>query len=95
MRVSVPNLATLRSENRLSRLVINSLLPSESQLYVTPNTFVLVEEPLTEHKHMSENLKVTAHALRQQKAGICSMSTLWHIGVICAVWLDLYWLSRP
>jgi hypothetical protein len=51
MRVSVPNLATLRSENRLSRMVINSLLPSESQLYVTPNTFVLLEEPLKEHKH--------------------------------------------
>jgi hypothetical protein len=29
----------------------------------------------------------------QKMVGICPISTLWHVGMICALWLDLYWLS--
>jgi hypothetical protein len=29
-----------------------------------------------------------------QMADICPICTLWHVDIICALWLDLYWLSN-
>jgi hypothetical protein len=51
MRVSVTILATLRTEYRLSREVLNPVLPRE--VLCDTNTWVQSHRPLAKHKHMA------------------------------------------
>jgi hypothetical protein len=83
MRVSVPILEMLRSEHRLSRMVLNPPYAVRSYNY-TQHTCAHSQRLLKEHKHVVRmtNAKATAHALWMQEAGIYPIFTL-------ACWYDL------
>jgi hypothetical protein len=64
MRVSVPILAKLRTEYRLSRVILNPALPSEVLCDIC--TWVRSHRPLAKHKHM---VKTTDRMLLRMRYG--------------------------
>jgi hypothetical protein len=89
MRVTVPILATLRSEHRLSRTVPNPLLPSSEVSRNTPGSGL--KRPLTERRYMvrTTNQKLLTVKLRITKGPISTLACWYALSSLVRFILDL------